>query len=980
MRAVLSFNAALLVCVFMALPLASLAARASPAAKRVRGGPAGAASSPNLLHVDLGEGEARSESNPLKEMSKVVQRRVNRERRERAFGKKLPSDIHVVDKLKCGETVTVQANTDKDSRCPDTCPFLAQNKNDDMHCTFHCVADAAECRAMNPKTVVPDEDRGICRKPSVMACKVYNMDGTDTCKECETLYYVGTDGLCYGTLTWMASVLGIVLLLVVVFLVVWICDLIYRPIKNMRTLKEAINFRSYQKNRMPKEEGRGIYPLSTNLLRKTVAGAGMMLHFNFQFLIICWASMIAIGWVVMALLVDDALLIMGTRRFGTPFTNCVLVAWGYEMQQSLMWTKILFLVVTYLGSFLGSLLHSVRQLRMFQNHDFKNKTMKDFVVQLEGVPPTKGSEHLEEQLQACIEKACGERPIGVSVGWDYEEQESLINQLLEDELEQREEEHRVNSPRPGYILRRISQYPTVSEETGMVRKYLFKLEDTIFGPGKPEEPEKTVKDILEDLTSSPVAFAVFQTEEVRDAVLEKLEDTGIEFNDTVVKIQRSTMEPETVQWRFLGNTTTMQKVVRLLKGFLAIFVALIFWTVVFYLPYAWSIFSFNYDNGQEPGIIYSLAFSMVVVVGNQIMYEVCARVAENVGFRDADNRAACYMILFTVACLYNVLVDMVTTYFMSEQIMMELGFRTYYGTKLKEVGTFSERFETYAMQRTLAENSFGYAFPSTFLVPFLLEPIFTIFVPLKLGIWIVRSHPEIQGRDAENLVASIPMDMGRYADILLNVLLGILIFYFPGGYTHWLFLGMAVSHSYVYFFDHCRVLRTVPSLMIATMDVDWWSQFMLAPCCGLIASCTFFKTNCQGYGYCLTGLPLIAGCSLAFIGHCAIHWLLLLKVVPLFGKTPPEEDPCKGMTFGDLASRFPCSWFTSNALHCLRSHHIYEHNPPCRFLFSGKEHLLKVNKEIGCYFEDTEATPEDYSGLTGERTMKAEAQAQLEKQ
>ena len=42
-----------------------------------------------------------------------------------------------------------------------------------------------------------------------------------------------------------------------------------------------------------------------------------------------------------------------------------------------------------------------------------------------------------------------------------------------------------------------------------------------------------------------------------------------------------------------------------------------------------------------------MSFSMVVVAGNQIMYEVCARISDAVGFRFQDHREACYMILYT---------------------------------------------------------------------------------------------------------------------------------------------------------------------------------------------------------------------------------------------------------------------------------------------------------------------------------------------
>merc|ERR1719210_876488 len=141
---------------------------------------------------------------------------------------------------------------------------------------------------------------------------------------------------------------------------------------------------------------------------------------------------------------------------------------------------------------------------------------------------------------------------------------------------------------------------------------------------------------------------------------------------------------------------------------------------------------------------------------------------------------------------------------------MELGFRTYTGQKLSDVGSFTERFETYAMQRLLAENLFIYAFPSTYLIPFILEPVFACFVPLVLGIAIVGTHPELSLPQAEEWVAPIEIDLGRYADILLNMALGIGIFYFPGGYTHTLFLGMAFSHIYTYLLDKYRLLRTVP--------------------------------------------------------------------------------------------------------------------------------------------------------------------------
>merc|ERR1719161_1755146 len=100
--------------------------------------------------------------------------------------------------------------------------------------------------------------------------------------------------------------------------------------------------------------------------------------------------------------------------------------------------------------------------------------------------------------------------------------------------------------------------------------------------------------------------------------------------------------------------------------------------------------------------------------------------------------------------MFNVALDMVTTYFFAFKVMTGLDFRTYHGKRLEDVETFTEKFETYAMQRSLAENTYTYAFPSTFLIPFLIEPFPTILIPLRLGKLIVRTHPEIVGKNAED--------------------------------------------------------------------------------------------------------------------------------------------------------------------------------------------------------------------------------------
>merc|ERR1719335_1483697 len=99
--------------------------------------------------------------------------------------------------------------------------------------------------------------------------------------------------------------------------------------------------------------------------------------------------------------------------------------------------------------------------------------------------------------------------------------------------------------------------------------------------------------------------------------------------------------------------------------------------------------------------------------------------------------------------MINAFLDMAVTYKTALKIMRGLDFRNYHGTRLDDIHSFTEQFEAYAMQRSLAENTYAYAFPSTMLVPFLLEPIVTVLVPYQLGKLIIRTHKEVRGDCAE---------------------------------------------------------------------------------------------------------------------------------------------------------------------------------------------------------------------------------------
>jgi hypothetical protein len=667
--------------------------------------------------------------------------------------------------LQCGVTSQVGAETDKYERCPDTCPFFAQNREDTKHCTFLCVP-GEKCQEWNPKKPIADTIKRsrTCRGPKVKFCSEPELDGTDSCRRCQRGFQVHFgDGQCYFQYWLTFVVFGLVIVVLMTVVTTWIVDWCSRATINQEGVNKGISHRARSKILMPRsiqpDGARHVWDLDTNMCKinpvpgkKGVpAGPGMLLHFNFQAFFIVWPLIVAIIWTIIACFHNE-LFILGTRKFGTPRHNCILVAWGYETQHRLMWTKNLFLAIVYVFSFVTFLLFSIRQLRIYQSLDKQEKSMKDFAVELTGLPQLPGDYELsaggaEVKIKELVGKATGMKVVGVSVAWNFGECEENIMEAVTKDITKREES--LGLYYPVDVGDPTATMPAAKRRVYAFEKSLLGYSEEEGQETAPEEEEETLEKLLLELRSSDTAFVVFDTEEAKDAAVEwskvghilNLQFEGKEYPLTLNELE---CEPGTVNWQNFGDSGAHVMLYNGAKAIMQYYVpALAIWFFLFYVPYAASLYNFNYDNGAELPGFYAIVFTMVVVGGNATMYVICDIIGDKIGFKYKDSKQTAYMILYLIACMINVLLDMVVTYMTALKVMRGLDFRNYFGVRLDNIHSFTEQFETYAMQRSLGENTYAYAFPSTFLVPFILEPIVTILVPYQLGKLIVRTHKEV---------------------------------------------------------------------------------------------------------------------------------------------------------------------------------------------------------------------------------------------
>lgn len=858
------------------------------------------------------------------------------------------SMVMTMKPIQCNESLYAPSGV-----CPLDCPFWAEEMGTGKVCHFKCVA-ASVCGSpgLDPKARIADVEASYCRPCLVAACTVCADGAVDKCSGCDMGFQLTADGQCEAKAKWVFYAVFATVSVLLIVIVAWYVELLWRPVLNADGVEEGLRYRSARKLHTSAAQGSGgrqVWPLSTNLHATDVGGPGLVLHFDFMLAIILWGCGLASLWIVFAYSVNPELLVLGLFPAKTPQEFCAVTLRGHEEQRRLMWAKVMFVAFAYVGTFVGSLIYAGYHLKRFEEIDGEECSMRDFAVVCTGLPIMPGTELVEDEIKEALAKATGQEVVGVSVCWDYSHRMEDVEDALEQdamELQREREGPPLEAPAPTH------------EPQGALVRNLRKVDRFFyFGLDPPSTEEKaevlepSARQLLETISSTDTLFAVFGSEAARDAAIEASGKAGgVHFRDGMLQINAMACEPDTVRWEAGPSVGTMKFMLRILCAIAAIIVALIVWALGFYVPYAMYSASFN-KNGEEPGFLVGFAFSMLVVVGNQIMYFLCEDFAGRVDFRFSDHKESLYIALYTLACFLNLVADLGVEAWMGYTNMVNSGVHTADGRLLSEITKYEEIFESYPMQKILGGRLFAYCWPSCYFLPFLFEPIFGIFLPYHLCKLLTRSRPEVRGREAEKAMDFFaPMDLARYADILLNVMLATMILFFPPGDMLKLLLAFIVSHLFIYFYDQYRVLRCVPRFDFASNVVDQFAQGIMAFPCGLMAAVVVFKANCLIPGlWCIEGGVLLAACVTAFAGSILVHWFLLFGVVPRFVQGGHDLST---RPYADVASETPLTWFSANPVHCLRSKHLYQHSPPVDFFQPGKEHLMRASPKLGQHYED----------------------------
>jgi hypothetical protein len=197
-----------------------------------------------------------------------------------------------------------------------------------------------------------------------------------------------------------------------------------------------------------------------------------------------------------------------------------------------------------------------------------------------------------------------------------------------------------------------------------------------------------------------------------------------------------------------------------------------------------------------------------------------------------------------------------------------------------------------------------------------------IYLPYHFGCLLVRSRA-VPLRVAVSLLACGPVDLSRYADIVMNVTLMVLALFLSAGYVWRSMLTLILGLGLIYAYDRVRAVRHSGRFCFSTNLVDVNAHRMLGLPCALLAACFVFQLRLarafglpDGWTF-----PLVIS---AFVANFLLHQLVLSLV---FG-SGLEETPRADSSFEDVAKSAKVDWFTGNKVHCLRTRYVMDNKDP----------------------------------------------------
>merc|ERR1719324_1238186 len=308
----------------------------------------------------------------------------------------------------------------------------------------------------------------------------------------------------------------------------------------------------------------------------------------------------------------------------------------------------------------------------------------------------------------------------------------------------------------------------------------------------PKQDEAACLRLFNCLHRSGSAIVVFRTFEAAKAAIAH----GALVRGKSYPVRAIPAEPEGVRWHeFQREPAPLTAYV---KGFAILFLVIFAWSAL-YVPYAVTYMRSSSVPGLTVSPLMDIVLGVLIALGNLMVNFAVEGAVDLVQLRYKPIRDVYVLNMCIFFLLLNTACDVAMTVVLAQGINLDDAFSSPVGPQA-------------GYSRVLARELLALIMPGYLIVPYLVEPIFTIWLPKYIGTIVARADERVKEPLATAWLHTIPIELSwRYADLVNNLSLCWLLLFLssPRGWEACLYY--VTFLCLIGFIDRCTLLRIARS-------------------------------------------------------------------------------------------------------------------------------------------------------------------------
>jgi len=804
-------------------------------------------------------------------------------------------------------------------QCPSDCQHAAADPY--FACVTTCVA-RDHCSDNGPQATLDDPATLTCKPGHIPGCRVFAEAANDSvplesreCAECFDVFLLTSDGTCrFGMYGQRIFVLG--LLYVAIGIIVIVLPLvIFRmclPEGNPQFLRMGWDhrtrcFASQHGHTSPSDRWKPL-PLSTDMHDTLVAGPGLCIYYNNLVFVGVIAVVVMLLTAVLQLQAMPPWVDEQSKGFCTLSSRQLMEKAAADMtiyHETLMggmfalWLMLLGLSVWHAGN----------QHKAFKILDGRTCAMSDFGLHAMGFPPDASENEIEAYFNMVVPGSL----VGVSIAYDYTDQQELIEQMLDRHLQEVD-------------VAWWSGHGSATAEAAKQHRL---------------QHGEHVCNVLHELGGTGHAFVVCKTEEGRTNLEHAWNSHPPLFRrHYAIELSDVYGEPQTYHWaNFAFNWQS--KLLNCLQQTGMIILECVALAALVYVPAAYYILSRGQVTGRldddKGWHVVTMVLGLLIAIVNGVVYVFVDIGSRRIGFWYKGSVDSFNMVAGVFIVSFSTLFTLGTNVWVASRAIRHATLDSDSETGIRDV----------LFRRFLAKQLWTLLVPSLLLVPHLLYPLYKHYFSLKatLAYWVslpfwpiysrrdLRSNPKVQLRAVEKGLEPEPMqiEFDYCNNINITSIAFLLLFFETSHITQVSFVVLCwVIFTYgAQKYCHLRLDKVVD---YTTPGLHDCVSYLWAMPVSMPAAAAAYWASLAGYAGAGLAIPV-------YLTAVGIHWILLFM---LLNATSWRSDDGKE-DYRTTKKRVRADYFNTNPVHVLKSQFL-DNRHPLIYFQRGKEYLQESGK------------------------------------